>query len=76
LISRSRWDSPGHTVGAFSFVEVDTTPDAVTFAPFPRDLQALRLDFAGAAYADRLAVLEGMPVGDKPQLGVNIPARR
>jgi len=63
-------------VGADSFVEVDTAPNAVSFPPLPRDLEALGLDFAFAADADRLAVLEGVPVGSEPQLGVDIPAGR
>ena len=61
-------------VGASSFREVDTAPDAEPFPTFPRDLQALGAHVAGAADADRLGALVWVAVAREPQLGVDVPA--
>jgi len=63
-------------VGASSFVEVDPAPDPVPFPPLPRDLEALRFHVASAADADRLSVFVRVAIGRKPQLGVDVTARR
>jgi hypothetical protein len=45
--SRSSEQAPAVMVGASSFVEVDTAPDAEPFPSFPRDLEALGAHVAG-----------------------------